>query len=273
MHPKTSPQQSRVKKMRYKIWKNGKIAYYYDQANANFWDIHWENVITRDYYKGFEEGHLKEYPFFEKHLRKQDFILEAGCGTARYVVALMAKGFKNIEGIDWGKQTINRVRTIYPDLPVKVGDATKVDVRNDYYDGYISLGVVEHREEGPEPFLNEAHRILKPAGYAFISVPYINSLRNFKRHLGFYGKVNNTNMVFYQYAYHKSEFQNLLESAGFEVIETHGIAGSFGIRDEFPTLFRLLDRLPGSWRINRYLRMFDRLDNWGHMILFVCKKS
>jgi SAM-dependent methyltransferase len=260
-------------KRRLKIWEEGRIVYYCNEADANFWDDHWDNLITKDYYRKYEEGGLDEYSdFFEKYLRKEDKILEAGCGTAQYVVALRSRGFKRIEGIDWGDQTIRRVKAIYPNLPVKIGDATKVDAGMNYYDGYISLGVVEHREEGPEPFLNEAHRILKPEGYAFISVPYINTLRKIKRRLGLFHKVNITNMAFYQYAYQKSEFQNILERTGFEVIETHGISGAFGIRDEFPDLFQILDRLPGSWRINRYLKKFDRLNNWGHMILFVCRK-
>jgi SAM-dependent methyltransferase len=258
---------------RLKAWENDRILYYLNNADQGFWDNHWSKFITKNYYEKYEHGELDELtPFIDRYFKKEDFILEAGCGTARYVVALRARGFKNIEGIDWGEQTISRVKAIYPDLPVKVGDAIKVNVGNNYYDGYISLGVVEHREEGPEPFLSEAHRIIKPDGHVFISVPYINALRNFKRQLGFYGKMKNTNMAFYQYAYQKSGFQNILERAGFEVIEAHGISGAFGIRDEFPTLFRLLDRLPGSWRMNRFLRRFDRLENWGHMILFVCRK-
>ena len=64
----------------------------------------------------------------------------------------------------------------------------------------------------------------------------------------------------------------MLTEAGFDVIVTYGISGSYGIRDEFPYLFKRLDSLPGSWRINRALKTLDRYDNLGHMILFICKK-
>lgn len=248
------------------------MAYYYRQADAGFWDSHWEKFISKDYYKKYEEGDLGEYVFLEKYLRMEDRILEAGCGTAQYIVALRSKGFKDIEGIDWGVQTINRVKAIYPDLPVRVGDVTKTEARDNYFDGYISLGVVEHRREGPEPYLTEAFRIIKPGGYAFISVPYLNSIRNLKRRLGFYREVENNTMVFYQYAFSRSEFHTLLERTGFEIIESFGIAGLYGLREELPGLFFLLDRLPGGWRIQSWIKKKSWMRTWGHMILFVCKK-
>ena len=94
------------------------------------------------------------------------------------MIALRARGFKHIEGIDWGERTIGIVKKVYPDLPVKVGDATRVDVPDDHFNAYLSLGVVEHRQEGPEPYLAEAFRVLKPGGYAFISVPFVISKSN-----------------------------------------------------------------------------------------------
>jgi len=257
---------------RLQISEGGRIAYYDTQADASFWDNYWEKLITRDYYRRYEEGDLGEYLFFEKYLHKEDNILEAGCGTAQYVVALLFKGYKNIEGIDWGGQTIKRVKAIYHDLPIKVGDVTKIEANNNYFDGYISLGVVEHRKEGPEPYLAEAFRVIKPGGYAFISVPYMNRLRRIKSRLGFYSKFKQTNMVFYQYAFSKYEFQNFLEQAGFEIIETHGIAGLFGLREELPVLFFILDRMPGGWRIQEYIKRLNWIKNFGHMVLFICKK-
>jgi SAM-dependent methyltransferase len=258
---------------RVKVWKNERICYYQNKADANFWDNSWKTLFTEDYYRQYEKGALEEYgAFFVKYLQRNDAILEAGCGTARYVVALKAKGYSHIEGIDWGEDTIKRVKDIYPDLPVRVGDAANIDVDSDSYDGYISLGVVEHCEDGPDCYLAEAFRVLKPGGYAFISVPYVNKLRKLKAKLGFYAERNISNMDFYQYAYSKIEFQGMLEKAGFTVVETGGVVGSFAVRDEFHELFKFLDRLPGSWLFNRFVKKLDRYNELGHMILFVCKK-
>jgi SAM-dependent methyltransferase len=43
------------------------------------------------------------------------------------------------------------------------------------------MGVVEHFEGGPLPALKEAHRILKPSGLIFVSVPTVTILRKFIR--------------------------------------------------------------------------------------------
>lgn len=257
---------------RHRVWKNGRLVFYESSADSELWDNYWANRISTEYYKAYEAGNLDEYPFFDFYLSKTDRILEAGCGTARYIVALRARGFLNVEGIDFGQKTIDSIKAIYPDLPVKFGDAMRVDAEDNTFDGYISLGVVEHREEGPEPFLTEACRILKPGGYAFISVPYINILRNLKQKMGFYPRENKSGKDFYQYAYSKPEFSKKLKNAGFEIVKMHGIAGSYGFRDEFLGFFRMLDRLPGSWIINRFLKNFDRIDSLGHMILFICRK-
>lgn len=272
LKPISRPLGADNRKKNVKLWVKGRIAYFRDNATREFWDNRWKHTINKDYYKAYEKGELAEYPYFETYLQPSDRILEAGCGTSRYVVALIARGYSNIEGIDWGEQSIYRVKEIYPNLPVRVGDVSKVDVMDGYYDGYISLGVMEHSEKGPDDFIKEAQRILKPNGYAFISVPYINSLRQIKKQLGFYKRQKIKGLSFYQYAYSKNEFQGILEKAGFDVFEIHGIAGSYGIRDEFATLFRFIDCLPGSWKINRWLKRFDSMDSWGHMILFICKK-
>jgi SAM-dependent methyltransferase len=149
---------------------------------------------------------------------------------------------------------------------------TKLETGDNFYDGYISLGVVEHREAGPEPFLAEAYRVLKPGGYALITVPYINPFRQLKSRLGFYGQTKHPDAIFYQYAYHKTELRNFLEKAGFEPIEDHGLAGYFGLREELPALFILLDRLPGGWKIKQSLKKSSWPHLFGHMLLFVCRK-
>ena len=256
-----------------KIAVNDRITYFANNADQEYWNALWASQISPDFYAKYEGGMLDEYfPYFEQHLSKNDRILEAGCGTGRYVVALLSRGYANIQGIDWGKSTIDKVKTIFPDLPIEVGDATDVDVENNFYDAYISLGVVEHREAGPEPFLNEAFRILKPGGVALISVPYVNPIRNLKRNLGFYRNQVVTGFSFYQYAFQISEFASFLSAAGFHVLSTHGISGVYGLKDEFPFLRFFINNLPGGWRMEKYLNKFQFLNKFGHMILFVCNK-
>lgn len=257
-----------------KIWEAGRIAYYSNRADNSYWDDIWAFQISAEYYAKYEQGDLGEYaPFFEKYLNEQDRIIEAGCGTGRFVVALLARGYVNVQGIDWGRPTIEKVKTLYPDLPIEVGNAMDVSSNNEFYDAYISLGVVEHRRAGPEPFLKEANRILKPGGIALISVPYVNPLRSLKRKLGHYRKLNLKGFEFYQYAFEKRAFENLLIEAGFNLILAKGISGMYGIKEELPLIAAFFNHFPGAWRIEKILRNWSILNSFGHMIIFVCEKK
>ncbi len=257
-----------------KTWENGKIAWYASKADESYWDSIWATQLSTDYFAKYKKGELDEYtPFFTKYLKKSDRIIEAGCGTGRFVVALRARGYEYVQGIDWGRPTIEKVKTLLPDLPVKVGDATNIEVSDGYFDAYISLGVVEHRRAGPVPFLNEAYRVLKPGGVMLISVPYVNPLRNLKKKLGSYRDRSIAGLDFYQYAYGKEEFTNLLNISGFEVKLAQGICGIFGIKEEIPLLAALFNQLPGGWRIEKLFRKWDYLNKFGHMIIFVCAKQ
>jgi SAM-dependent methyltransferase len=133
-----------------KFWQTGRIIYYQDHADADYWDNQWRESINKEFFRRYEEGCLDDYSsVFLKYLKKEDAILEAGCGTGKYVLALRSRGFEKVEGLEWGQETVQNVKSLYPDLPIYVGDVTKVEKPNNYYDGYISLGVVEHRLAGP----------------------------------------------------------------------------------------------------------------------------
>jgi SAM-dependent methyltransferase len=145
-------------------------------------------------------------------------------------------------------------------------------VPDGYYAGYISIGVVEHRQEGPEPFLDEAYRILRPGGIALISVPFFHSLRRLKANLGFY-RANPQGMDFYQYAYSQEEFAAYLERAGFEILEFRYYASYKGAKDEIP-FFKHAWNWPFVGR--RLRHRFHHSEVWqerfAHMIMAACRK-
>jgi len=168
---------------------------------------------------------------------------------------------------------VQAVRALYPDLPIHVGDATWLEVLDGYYSGYISLGVVEHRREGPEPFLQEAYRVLEPGGVAFISVPYFHPLRRLKAYLRMY-RGRPEGLEFYQYAFTETEFATLLQAASFEIIDRMLYGGFKGVKDEIPLLCQMFEWRGIGWRLQRWLRSWEWAErNLGHMILFVCRKA
>jgi SAM-dependent methyltransferase len=250
-----------------------RLVYYRSQVNADFWDTHWEKNLSKEMYTGAERGHLGWFEeTFTRYLPKDGLILEAGCGLGKYLLALRVRGY-NAEGVESGPETVKTVQTLYPDLPIRVGDVTRLEVPNNYYSGYISLGVMEHCKKGPESFLKEAYRVLKNDGVAIISVPYFHPLRRLKAYLGFYdGQIDG--LGFYQYAYTKKEFSSLLHAAGFTIIDDMLYDGFKGVKDEIPLLLRIFQWRYIGWRLEEWLRSSEYVKrNLGHMILFACRKA
>jgi SAM-dependent methyltransferase len=196
---------------------------------------------------------------FLKYLTKKDKIVEAGCGFAKWVIYLHRRGF-DIIGIDNNEFAISKLKEFDASLQVEVGDILNIKYPDNYFDAYISMGVIEHFEEGPHAALNEAYRLLKPGGLVFVSVPTVNTIRRFYRRpvrnaLNMFlrsliivkkgwseskskacidaidnllpEKVKNNLLgrkdIYYhftEYRYTKDELENFLRQSGFEIIKT-----------------------------------------------------
>jgi len=112
-----------------------------------------------------------------KYMPREGTILEAGCGLARFVQYLGDQGFERVLGLEINPDALNVVKAIAPDLELICGDVSQLCFRDSCIAGIISLGVVEHFLEGPERPLREMLRVLRPGGYAVITVPCMNSIR------------------------------------------------------------------------------------------------
>lgn len=257
--------------MTQRVFTNGRLVYYKKAADADYWDSVWKKEGGDEIYAQAQKGELGYYEnIFPKYLPKQGKILEAGCGQGQIVLALAVLGY-DVEGVDYAEKTIQFIRSKFPQLKVRVADVTALEVPDDHYAGYISIGVMEHDVNGPDVFLKEALRILQPGGIAFISVPYQNILRRVKAKLGVY-KGNPNGLEFYQYAYSKKEFADYLQRFGFHIISTHQYGGYKGVKDELP--LDGLFNLPQGWRLRKFLMHSKWINQHvGHMMMFVARKA
>ena len=139
-------------------------------STPGFWEGHWRR---RDIKKLLKTVKVKRsiVSVTKKYL-KTGIVLEAGCGAGDKVCALDAAGYKVI-GVDFAKQTVQGVKSLMPQLDVRVGDVQNLAFSDRYFDGYWSLGVIEHFYGGYMPVIREMHRVLKPGGYAFLTFPCI----------------------------------------------------------------------------------------------------
>lgn len=256
-----------------RVVKSDRLIYHRTSADAKFWNQHWSDQLTLHTYRSSRQGELGRFEdVFIRYLPTRGRILEAGCGIGLYVLALRVRGY-DCEGVEWGIDTVRKVQSIIPELPIRVGDVKSLDVTDGYYAGYISLGVVEHHQAGPQSFLEEAHRILVEDGVMLISVPNFHWFRRLKGNLGLYQEEVN-GVPFYQYAFKESDFAGLLKSSGFEVIDKMPYDSFKGVKDEIPAFawFVRTSQTAKYWRA-----VFGRIrwleNNFGHMVLFVCKKK
>ena len=152
-------------------------------------------------------------------------------------------------------------------LPVRWGNALAIDRPGAYYDTYLSIGVVEHRVEGPEPFLAEAYRVLKPGGRIIIAVPFYGLLRRCKQRLSLYDSERPA-LPFFQYGFSKAEFLRLLRKAGFYVEYVQPLYVHRLLQEELMGYDRLASR--ANFIKMLVERLFTKSD--GHMLMVVGQK-
>jgi 2-polyprenyl-3-methyl-5-hydroxy-6-metoxy-1,4-benzoquinol methylase len=74
---------------------------------------------------------------------KNNRILEGGCGDGHLVDAMNYWGYK-VVGVDFAPKTVAKIKEVMPGLDVRLGDVQALDFEDEYFDGYWSMGVIEH---------------------------------------------------------------------------------------------------------------------------------
>lgn len=224
------------------------------------WGRQWDTSSIDESYLFARNNTYMKY-IFDRYFKPGLKILEGGCGVGHYVMHYKNEGC-NIVGVDFSLQVINRIKLLYPNLPVEVGNVENLKFEDGYFDAYYSGGVVEHFEEGPFKALKEAHRVLKKDGILIITVPFLNlcrrmqdfllSIKSFltennvrkEAHTGNIYKITDRfekdaiNPNFSGYQFTGGEFKKILNKLGFEILFWHGCSVAWGLR-----IFRIIDIL------------------------------
>ena len=221
-------------------------------------------------------------PLFRKYLPKGGRILEAGCGRGRWVLYLRGLGY-DVAGIDLADSDLAAARALDPSVPIERGDVLEAPFPDNSFDAVISLGVVEHFEEGPRRAFAEVRRLLKPQGLFLVTVPTQNLVRYLvanpiRSAADLLRRLSGVRLAFGEYRYSRAEFSRLLRESQFTIIETapddFRPPKNMGLYADLPPL-RQKGRM---WELNVVGRacnaMLSTLSPWLHCsgTLWVCRR-
>jgi SAM-dependent methyltransferase len=158
-------------------------------------------------------------------LPRDGLIIDAGCGDGKWPVFLRRRGYRVI-ALDIAHEGVRRARVAEPGLMALQADVRRTPLRDGALDGVISLGVVEHDENGPQAALAEARRILKPGGTLVLAVPFNNLWRRcIGNHIMSWvtqrRRADGHSLGFNEYRFSKRELRAYLHAAGFEPLAAY----------------------------------------------------
>lgn len=219
------------------------------------WNAYWNRatpeseIRMRDFYGGRQ--------WILKHTPRHGKVVEAGCGLGRYVFYLKKLGM-DVEGLDFHDEAVGRARRWAAEhglnAEFRVGDVLNLPYESDSLAGYLSFGVVEHFEEGPQATIREAHRVLRPGGVAVITTPSVSfSLVYLRAAAAAKGLIKaalgrrRKQSEFFQYWYTPGRLASFVRESGLRVVLSGGgdllySAWELGLRPGDNWFFRTLAR-------------------------------
>ena len=222
----------------------------FNGQDSRAWETNWQDEDMNEslIYAAYNNPYKVD---FDRFCLPGKNIIEGGCGLGRFVVYYAKKGC-NIVGIDFAKQTVEYLKANVKGLPVQYASVENIPYENNAFDIYLSIGVMEHFEEGPDSVLTEAYRILKPDGYLILTVPYINLCKKVKYRIDllkyrvskktnlmkfddncYYKKVTGfmkeMNRDFHQYEFTRREAAQFISKNRFKVVYMHGCSIAHGL--------------------------------------------
>ena len=134
-----------------------------------------------------------QFEEFSKYVKKEDTILDVGCGYGRTLNELNQFGFNHLIGIDFSEGMIERGKELYPNIEFRLMKDSKIDLPDNSVDSVILLAVltciIDDKEQ--ENLIQEIHRVLKNDGVIYINDFLLNNdERNLNRYKEFKDKYN-----------------------------------------------------------------------------------
>ena len=152
------------------------VKWYLKKDDAS-WNTFWDKTSIDDELAEVKNDYPRMLHVILDNSNQDSVVLEGGCGLGKFLFFLREKGYKNLIGVDITDKPLQLINKRDSSIVVKNGDVNQLPITNNSVDMYLSMGVIEHFEEGPQQSLNEAMRVLKKNGILILAVPYQNLYR------------------------------------------------------------------------------------------------
>ena len=147
-----------------------------DKLNAEYWEDRWANSgVDQD---GFKNRDIYPIKYAELAIKKNDTILEAGCGAGRVYFHYKNSGF-DIKGIEYSKNAVDNILAKDTHAEVIEGSITQLPYADSSFDTILAFGLYHNIEDEKEiqKAFDETYRVLKKEGKLVASVRF-DSLEN-----------------------------------------------------------------------------------------------
>ena len=122
-----------------------RLVYYSKKASPNYWDVHWNASDLEGYIKRSKNWLVVKVT--QQFLRPGSKVIDGGCGLGDKVHSLSKAGF-DAYGVDFALNTVKMINQHAPGLKIFPSDVRELPFKSNFFDGYWSLGVIEHFYNG-----------------------------------------------------------------------------------------------------------------------------
>ncbi|MBI5873359.1 MAG: methyltransferase domain-containing protein [Candidatus Omnitrophica bacterium] len=224
---------------------------------------HWYESVTGKNHGWVERETVKSF----LNLRKDDVVLDAGCGTGRFSVEILAPEVKKVYCLDFSPTSIEVLQEKARRLALGNVEAQVADIKQPLplapasVDKTVSIQVIQHlSQEARLKALANIYEVLKPGGLAVVCVYNGSSIwqtwekwRTGKKPLkeGYFGDKG----IYYR-RFSVEEIRDIFRAAGFRDVTVRGCINLPFYRRLDIRLFAMLDIFISKFSFSNRLGIF-----------------